>query len=178
MEFGLCGVRRRESDGVEVISESSFCEMMLAYANFPEPKRKKMLKRIGRIYGRKSSDKQADADKASGITLVEFEHFFQVLRYIHDIETALRFYTLAEEPINKATLKHVARVVANVELSGHVIDVVFSLFDLDGDGKLGHTEFIKVMKQRMSRGLHAAKDTGFVRLVDALATCSREALAS
>ena len=174
MEFGLCGVRRRDADGLSVISESSFCEMMLAYANFPAPKRKRMLKRIAQLYGRHKASSDQEGEEPRGITLEEFERFFQMLRHIHDIEMALRFYTLADEPISKATLRHVARVVADVELSDHVIDVIFSLFDVDGDGKLGHTEFVKVMKKRMMRGLNAPKDTGFVRLVASLTSCTKE----
>ena len=35
-------------------------------------------------------------------------------------------------------MRHVAKTVAGVELSDHVIDVVFVLFDEDGDGRLSN----------------------------------------
>ena len=35
-------------------------------------------------------------------------------------------------------MQHVARTVAHVELSDHLTDVVFTLFDNDGDGKLSN----------------------------------------
>ena len=37
-------------------------------------------------------------------------------------------------------------------LASHVVHVVFQLFDVDGDGKLSHKEFIAVMKDRLLRG--------------------------
>ena len=41
-------------------------------------------------------------------------------------------------PIERDTMRHVAKTVAGVELSDHVIDVVFVLFDEDGDGRLSN----------------------------------------
>ena len=37
-------------------------------------------------------------------------------------------------------------------LNSHVVHVVFQLFDIDGDGKLSHKEFVAVMKDRLLRG--------------------------
>jgi len=37
-------------------------------------------------------------------------------------------------------------------LNSHVVHVVFQLFDVDGDGKLSHKEFVAVMKDRLLRG--------------------------
>lgn len=45
------------------------------------------------------------------------------------MDTALTFYHIAGASIDQETLKHVARTVALVELSSHVIDVVFTIFD-------------------------------------------------
>ena len=70
------------------------------------------------------------------------------------------------------------RTVAHVELSDHLTDVVFTLFDNDGDGKLSNKvsllyenlslthdpqEFVSVMKQRAMRGLEKPKDMGISR---------------
>ena len=84
-----------------------------------------------------------------------------------------------------ATLKHVARTVAHVELSDHLVEVVFTLFDDNGasiysvgisalikrlvlfieDGQLSNKEFISVMKERLRRGLAKPKDTGFLKIM-------------
>ena len=48
----------------------------------------------------------------------------QVLYSINEIDTALQFYHIAGAPIERSTMKHVAKTVAHVELSDHLIDVV------------------------------------------------------
>uniref|UniRef100_A0A8C7JJN2 Calcium uptake protein 1, mitochondrial n=1 Tax=Oncorhynchus kisutch TaxID=8019 RepID=A0A8C7JJN2_ONCKI len=72
------------------------------------------------------------------------------------------------------TMKQVARTVAKVELSDHVCDVVFALFDCDGNGELSNKEFIAIMKQRLMRGLEKPKDMGFTRLVRAMVKCAQD----
>ena len=81
-----------------------------------------MLKRVKKTF---NSD-----DNAKGITLEDFLNFYQVLYSINDIDTALTFYHIAGAPIERSTFKHVAHTVAGVNLSDHVIDVVFVLFDV------------------------------------------------
>ena len=46
-----------------------------------------------------------------------------------------------------------AKTVALVDLSDHVIDVVFTIFDENMDGQLSNREFVAVMKNRLLRGL-------------------------
>lgn len=99
---------------------------------------------------------------------------FQVLYSINDIDTALTFYHIAGAPIERSTMKHVAHTVAGVELSDHIIDVVFVLFDNDGDGKLSNKEFISVMKQRVMRGLEKPKDTGIGKILSAMVKCASD----
>ena len=97
---------------------------------------------------------------------------FQVLNNINDIDTALQFYHIAGAPIERSTMKHVAHTVAGVDLSDHIIDVVFVLFDNDGDGKLSNKEFVSVMKQRAMRGLEKPKDTGIGKIFSAMTKCA------
>lgn len=86
-----------------------------------------------------------------------------------------------------------AKTVAHVDLSDHVINVVFTIFDenrklvrykhlLDmdffcefaEDGQLSNREFIAVMKNRLLRGLEKPKDTGFVKFVHSVLKCAKE----
>ena len=99
---------------------------------------------------------------------------FQVLYSINDIDTALTFYNIAGAPIERSTMKHVAQTVSGVDLSDHVIDVVFVLFDENGDGKLSNKEFISVMKQRVMRGLEKPKDTGIGKILSAMTKCASD----
>ena len=86
---------------------------------------------------------------------------------------ALYFYNLAGASIDPHTLQHVAKVCANVELSDHVVDVIFTIFDEDGDGALSNKEFVAVMKNKLKRGLEKPKDTGLFNLLSAVANCAK-----
>ncbi|MEE6488325.1 hypothetical protein FKM82_015195 [Ascaphus truei] len=109
-----------------------------------------------------------------GLTFEEVENFFTFLKNINDVDTALSFYHMAGASLDKVTMQQVARTVAKVELSDHVCDVVFALFDCDGNGELSNKEFIAIMKQRLMRGLEKPKDMGFTRLVRAMWKCAQE----
>lgn len=163
-EFQARELKTRSSDGQKVITDIAFCEMILAYAGFNGSKTKEMLKRIHHIY----------TEDTKGITLKEYQDFFKVLRSIHDIDTALKFYAIAGASIDKGILKHVAKTVANVDLSDHIINIIFDLFDENGDGKLSRKEFIQVMKKKLSSGLKRPKDTGFIKLLESASACISE----
>ncbi|GCC37060.1 hypothetical protein chiPu_0015560 [Chiloscyllium punctatum] len=145
------------------ISERQFGSMLLAYSGVQSKKLTAMLKSIKKQF-----------KNAEGITFEEVENFFTFLKNINDVDTALSFYHMAGASIDKATMKQVARTVAHVELSDHVCDVVFALFDSDGNGELSNREFISIMKQRLMRGLEKPKDTGFTRLMRAMWKCAQE----
>lgn len=56
MEFELCNLYKRESDGERVMSETTFGEMILAYAGLSPSKTKKMLKNVTNIYNSEKSN--------------------------------------------------------------------------------------------------------------------------
>ncbi|GAB6028462.1 hypothetical protein CHUAL_002622 [Chamberlinius hualienensis] len=101
------------------ISEVDFAELLIAYAGLPIKKKIKMLKRV----------KKAMKESSTGISREAYLNFFHFLNNINDVDTALVFYTIAGASIDEATLKHVAKTVAGVELDSHVVNVVFTLFD-------------------------------------------------
>ena len=66
-----------------------------------------------------------------------------------------------------------AKVCASVDLSDHVVDVIFIIFDEDGDGALSNKEFVAVMKNKLKRGLEKPKDTGLTNFLSAVANCAK-----
>ncbi|KAK7862725.1 hypothetical protein R5R35_005994 [Gryllus longicercus] len=146
------------------ISEADFTELLLAYAGYPQKKKTKMLRRV----------KKKFKENARGISREDYLKFFHFLNNINDVDTALTFYHIAGASIDQATLKHVAKTVAHVDLSDHVIDVVFTIFDENQDGQLSNREFVAVMKNRLLRGLEKPKDTGFVKLIQSVVKCAKE----
>merc|ERR1711915_181002 len=132
---------------------------------FNQRKKAKMLRRVKKAFHEETS---------KGVGLTDYLNFYQVLYSINEIDTALQFYHIAGAPIERSTMKHVAKTVAHVELSDHLIDVVFTLFDTDGDGKLSNKEFVSVMKQRAMRGLEKPKDMGISRMFSSMFKCASD----
>ena len=59
-------------------------------------------------------------------------------------------------------------VCTGSNLSSHLVDTVFNIFDADGDGHLSYVEFISIMKDRLHRGsrvmLHTNKQVAHTML--------------
>nr|CAH7715673.1 unnamed protein product [Callosobruchus chinensis] len=158
--------KRKGPDENGKISEAEFAELLLAYAGYNQKKKSKMLKRV----------KKAFRDHGQGISQTDYLNFFHFLNNINDVDTALTFYHIAGAAIDEPTLKHVAKTVAHVDLSDHVVHVVFTIFDDNLDGQLSNKEFIAVMKNRVLRGLEKPKDTGFIKLMHSIVKCAKETL--
>lgn len=157
--------KKKDEEGTGKIAEKDFADLLIAYAGFQPKKKARMLRRVRKAY---------DGEESQGVELKDYLNFYQVLYSINDIDTALTFYHVAGAPIDRKTMQHVARTVAHVELSDHLTDVVFTLFDNDGDGKLSNKEFVSVMKQRAMRGLEKPKDMGISRIFSSLLKCSAD----
>ncbi|XP_021348921.1 calcium uptake protein 1, mitochondrial-like isoform X3 [Mizuhopecten yessoensis] len=145
------------------ITEKDFGRILLTYAGYPDKKKTRMLKRVIKKF----------KEEPQGITFEEYTNFWRFLKSINDVDTALSFYHLAGVSIDEETLKHVAKTVAHVHLTDHVVNVVFTLFDENNDGQLSNREFVSVMKQRVMRGLEKPKDTGFIKLINATWKCTK-----
>ncbi|XP_039257817.2 calcium uptake protein 1, mitochondrial-like isoform X1 [Styela clava] len=156
------------------ISENGFAKLLLTYSGLNPKKRKGILKRIRKEF--------VDDE---GISFKDMQSFFLFLKHIQDIDIAFDYYHAVGADIDKATMKQifisvrsvfgeVARTVAEEELSDHLVDVVFTVFDEDGNGTLSNKEFVALMKQRLNRGLEKPKDTGLWRVLDAAWKCAKE----
>jgi len=159
------------------LKEVDFADCLLTHAGLSEKKVARMKRRVKRLYERKSNDDEENEDEKKlekrGIGFEDFADFFCFLNKINDVEMALTFYHVAGAPIDKVTFAHVAKTVAGVRATDHVIDVIFILFDENQDEHLSHKEFISVMKQRGMRGLQKSRDTGFTNLVTAMWKCGK-----
>ncbi|XP_022244268.1 calcium uptake protein 1 homolog, mitochondrial-like isoform X2 [Limulus polyphemus] len=155
--------KRKEPNEKGYIKEVDFGDLLLTYAGLSDKKRARMLKRVRKEF----------KNSLEGISLQDYLNFFHFLNNINDVDTALTFYHVAGASIEQATLKHVARTVAHVDIRDHVINVVFTLFDENMDGQLSNREFVSVMKERLYRGLEKPKDTGFFKLINSVMKCAR-----
>ncbi|CAG2059823.1 unnamed protein product, partial [Timema podura] len=156
--------QRKRSNGNGRLPELDFADLILTYTLFPHKKKSKMLSRVRQRY----------KDCHLGVSLEDYLTFYSFLNNINDVDMALSFYHIAGAPINQETLKNVAHTVAKVQMSDHVIGVVFTIFDENLDGRLSNREFVSVMKGRLQRGLERPKDVGFTKLMRVCAKCALE----
>ncbi|XP_075735312.1 mitochondrial calcium uptake 1 isoform X6 [Rhipicephalus microplus] len=180
---------RKDPDEQGMIREWDFADLLLTYAGLNDKKKSRMIKRIKKKFKGQSevslpptpllhirinfSLEELLAIVQQGISLEDYLQFFHFLSNITEVDTALTFYHIAGASIDEATLKHVARTVAHVDLRDYVIDVIFTLFDENLDGQLSNKEFVSVMKERLHRGLEKPKDTGFVKLINSAWKCAK-----
>ncbi|XP_018787156.1 PREDICTED: calcium uptake protein 1 homolog, mitochondrial-like isoform X1 [Bactrocera latifrons] len=155
---------RKTPNSEGLITEVDFAELLVAYAGYSHKKKSRKLKRVKRKF----------KDNNLGISKKDYLDFFHFLSNINDVDTALTFYHIAGASIDQATLKHVAKTVAMVDLRDHVIDVIFTIFDEDNDNQLSNREFVAVMKNRLQRGLEKSKDTGFIKMMRSMLKCAKE----
>lgn len=114
---------RKNPNSEGLITEVDFAELLVAYAGYSHKKKSRKLKRVKRKF----------KDNNLGISKNDYLDFFHFLSNINDVDTALTFYHIAGASIDQATLKHVAKTVAMVDLRDHVIDVIFTIFDEDSE---------------------------------------------
>ena len=108
------------------------------------------------------------------ISFEEYRDFNMVLESLEEIQFALKAFGSMGKPFSRQQFHRAARAVANVELTEAVVDVVFFLFDDDGDGHLNDEEFLGVLEGRQTFGVSKPRDTGFIRFASCLTRCATE----
>ena len=53
-------------------------------------------------------------------------------------------FQIAKKPVTPDEFQRAVRVCTGSPLDGKLIELTFKIFDEDGDGQLGHEEFMKV----------------------------------
>lgn len=61
--------------------------------------------------------------------------------------------------------------ICHTPISDAVVDVIFHIFDTDGDGVLSMEEFLSVLQQR-ERELIDPSDTGIIQFIKCLGKCA------
>jgi len=136
MEFG------EFSKGANTISELDFARILLRYTFLNSEDYDAIL---DRLYERLEEEK--------GISFQEFKDFCQFLNNLDDFQIAMRMYTLADKAITQDEFSRAVYICTGKQLSTHIVQTVFQIFDDDGDGLLSYQEFVAMMKDRIHRGL-------------------------
>ncbi|XP_033212603.1 calcium uptake protein 3, mitochondrial isoform X1 [Belonocnema kinseyi] len=148
------------SKGHGTISEMDFAKILLRYTYLDTDEYDKYLDRL--------LDR---SNNTLGINFTEFQVFYQFLNNLEDFSIAMRMYTLADQPISKDEFSRAVKICTGTQVSSHIIDTVFAIFDVDGDGQLSYKEFIAIMKDRLHRGFKSqSRNEGW----DAMKYCIRQ----
>ena len=165
------------------ISELDFAEWLIVFAGYSDKKKRKILKRVGSQFSSDKGDgddneneKLDNVSNVPGITWEEYHNFCKFLHLTFDVDAALQLHSVSGSRVDRATLDRVARVICGFPLSEKILDIMFTIFDVNHDDSLSPKEFIGVMKRRLMRGLDHPKDTGFTRLLDAMYYCTKQAI--
>ena len=127
----------------EMMSEEDFCRHMLYTSSLTSKKREKMLARVSKRF----------KGKGPGISFTSFKNFYNVLFGGADLERAMFYLDTEGRGVNREEFAKIANWVCNQELDPHVVDVIYTLLDEDGDENLSTREFNPILFQwRHSRG--------------------------
>ncbi|KAF7644583.1 hypothetical protein LDENG_00219400 [Lucifuga dentata] len=127
------------SKGLTTISEEDFARILLRYTNVDD-------------VGEYLENVRHSIPDEKGITFEEFRSFFQFLNNLEDFTIAMQMYNFANRSIGQDEFARAVYVATSVNLTRHLVNTVFKIFDEDHDDKLSYKEFIGVMKERLHRG--------------------------
>ncbi|XP_060911985.1 calcium uptake protein 2, mitochondrial [Labrus mixtus] len=136
------------SKGMDTMRREDFAEWLLHYTNEEDNEMywENMRKKI---------------PAGQSITFDEFKVFCLFTNNLEDFAFSMKMVSEANRPVGMTQFKRAVRIATGHNLSENVLDTVFKLFDMDGDNRLSHKEFIGVMKDRVLRGLKVQPQSGF-----------------
>lgn len=108
--------------------------------------------------------------KTETISFEEFNRFEDLLNGLDDMQVAVETYG-GDAHFTPASFQKAAYAVSNIKLSPKQVEVLFKIFDVDGDGKLEPEELVEVMKRHRTHALSEPRDLGFTRIVRCVSSC-------
>ncbi|XP_054902512.1 calcium uptake protein 2, mitochondrial [Poeciliopsis prolifica] len=135
------------SRGMDTMRREDFAEWLLHYTNEED----------NEVYWENMRKK---IPAGQSITFEEFKAFCLFTNNLEDFAFSMKMVSEANRPVGMDQFKRAVKIATGHELSENVLDTVFKLFDMDGDNRLSHKEFMGVMTDRMLRGLKVQHQTG------------------
>ncbi|XP_058811200.1 calcium uptake protein 3, mitochondrial-like [Topomyia yanbarensis] len=126
----------RYSRGGIHITDVDFARILLGYTHLKPHEYDKILRRIGSVTNRHL------------VSFEEFERFCRVLHNLEDFALAMRIFHSVNGTISKDEFARAVRICSGSTMNDHLIDIVFAMFDVDGDGDMSYNELLLVIKNR------------------------------
>lgn len=113
---------------------------------------------------------------ATTVPFATWASFSSIMKNANAIGEAIQLYTSADLPLRKEDLNRAVGAVGLGQLSEAEVDLVFALFDRNGDGTLEYEEFIQVMSNKGSFHVRPRDRGERQSLYGRAFTCTLEAL--
>lgn len=133
------------SHGLPVITELDFAKLLIRYTHMDAEYDYDNY--IERLLSRTEKHNPQE-----GITFEEFKAFVGFLNNVEEFFFAIRYYTQINPNVSRIDFHDAFRMLSNHNLKFHLIDTVFNIFDVDGDGVINYQDFILVINDRLHRG--------------------------
>ncbi|OQR92176.1 NAD-dependent epimerase/dehydratase [Thraustotheca clavata] len=121
-------------------------------------------------------DKLHDLDHS--ISEKEFKDFYKFLDSLDAMKVAMELIH-EKKGLNKQQFLRATRAACGggpALVSTQQIDIIFALFDADGDGCVSPAEFLDVMESRRDAGLRERRDIGAVDFFKRFVACAQETI--
>jgi len=152
------------SNGKDSISAKEYALNVISYTN-PEHQRD--------YAARVSSLRESEIR----ISYEEFQAFNVMLEHLDDVDFTLRSFVALDQPFTKAQLQQATSAASDVRLSLNVLDVLFYVFDKNGDGLLDYAEFVEALQGKQSFGFVKPRENYFTRMANCVKFCWDEEVA-
>ncbi|PQM42022.1 calcium uptake protein 1 mitochondrial-like [Prunus yedoensis var. nudiflora] len=105
------------------------------------------------------------------ITYKEFKDFAELRKNLQSSSLAIFSYGEVNGLLTKKDLQRAASQVCGISVPNNVIDIIFHVFDANGDGDLSANEFVRVLQRRGGE----VSQTGFRGLLSCWLNCATKA---
>ncbi|KAK7351369.1 hypothetical protein VNO77_10766 [Canavalia gladiata] len=119
------------------------------------------LSHLGRLLKRADELNNDQRFRDVRITFDEFKNFAELRRKLLPFSSALFSFAKVHGLLTKHDFQRAASHVCGLSLSDNVVEIVFHLFDANGDGNLSTEEFVRVLHNR-ERDIAQPEETGIL----------------
>ncbi|XWS73010.1 hypothetical protein CRYUN_Cryun02cG0089200 [Craigia yunnanensis] len=93
------------------------------------------------------------------ITFEEFKNFAKLRKKLQSFSLAIFSYGKVNGVLTKKDFQRAASQVCDISITDNVVDIIFHVFDANGDGNLSSDEFVRVVQRRERDNSQPRADT-------------------